>query len=266
MMPELTLHGASIHYTENKPTSKPDALILLHGFPLHSGMWQAQLESLPATWRIIAPDFRGFGQSSATGPFTIEQLADDTYAMVQQLGLGKIVLAGLSMGGYAAFAFARKYPQSLRGLILLDTTAKADTPEGKENRDRLIAIANEKGAKPIAQAMLGKLIPEETAKHRPHLAQELREMMESTRPQTIANALAAMRDRPDQTAMLPSINVPTLIGVGDQDTIAPPDVAQAMQAAIPNAHLQIFTGSGHMSAMEQPSQVNAAIASFLSKI
>lgn len=264
-MPTLTINNATIHYAE-QGRDKAGTLLLLHGFPLHSGMWEAQLDALSTSWRVIAADFRGFGRSGETGPFTIEQLADDTHTLIGQLKLDKIVLAGLSMGGYVALAYAKKYAQSLRGLIMLDTKAEADSPEGKANRDRMIAIVNEKGSKPIADAMLGKLIPEETARNRPHLARTLRDMMESTRPQTISHALAAMRDRPDQTDMLGDIAVPTLVGVGDQDAITPPEVARAMHEKIPGSHLRIFTGSGHMSPMEQPSQVNAAIAEFLAKL
>ncbi len=170
------------------------------------------------------------------------------------------------MGGYVALAYAKKYPETLRGLILLDTKAEGDSAEQKANRDRMIAIANEKGSKPIAEAMLGKLIPAETAQNRPQLARELREMMESTRLETIAHALAAMRDRPDQTGMLGSIKVPTLIGVGDQDAITPPDVARAMHEKIAGSQLRIFTGSGHMSPMEQAEQVNRAMGQLLMRV
>jgi pimeloyl-ACP methyl ester carboxylesterase len=83
------------------------ALVLLHGFPLHGGMWRSQREALSTHWQVVVPDFRGFGQSPETGPFTIEQLADDTHALVEQMGLGKIVLCGLSMGGYVALAYAK---------------------------------------------------------------------------------------------------------------------------------------------------------------
>jgi pimeloyl-ACP methyl ester carboxylesterase len=270
-MASVDVRGVSIHYAERN-AQRGDVLVLLHAFPVHGGMWREVMEGVPATWRVIAPDFRGFGGSGGagaageTGALSIEGLADDVQAMVEQLGLGRVVLAGLSMGGYVALAFARKYPRSLRGLILLDTKAGADTAEGKENRDRMIAIARETGAKPIAQAMLGKMIPAETANHRPRLVQELVEMMESTRPETIAAALAAMRDRPDRTGELASIHVPTLIGVGDQDEITPVAVAKEMASRIPGARLKVFTGSGHMSAMEQPSQVAAAVTEFLAKV
>jgi 3-oxoadipate enol-lactonase len=256
----MTTQKLNVDVTQGR---KNGAVVLLHAFPLHGGMWRAQREALSAEWQVVVPAFRGFGKSAETGPFSIEDLADDIHAIVEKLGVGKIVLAGLSMGGYVALAYAKKYPETLRGLVLLDTKAEGDPPQGKADRDRMIAIANERGSKPIADAMLGKLIPAETAQSRPQLARELREMMESTRPQTIAHALAAMRDRPDQTGMLASIKAPTLIGVGDQDAITPPETARAMHEKIPDSQLRIFTGSGHMSAMEQAEQVNAAMRGFL---
>jgi pimeloyl-ACP methyl ester carboxylesterase len=264
-MPTLPVNGVTIHY-ERRGDDHSNTLVLLHGFPFGSAMWRAQLDALGRAWRVVAPDFRGFGKSSEKGPFTIEQLADDAHALIEQLNLGKVVLGGLSMGGYVALAFSKKYPASLRGLILLDTKAEADGAEARENRDRMIAIAREKGARPIAEAMLGKLIPEESAKRRPQLGRDLRLMMEATRPETIAHALAAMRDRPDQTASLASIAVPTLIVVGEKDAITPPDVARAMHEKIPHSQLKVVTGAGHMSPVEQPEQVNAAIEQFLGGI
>jgi pimeloyl-ACP methyl ester carboxylesterase len=151
----------------------------------------------------------------------------------------------------------------LRGLILLDTKAEADGAEARENRDRMIAIARERGAKPIAEAMLPKLVPEESAKRRPQVVRELRLMMEAVRAQTIEYALAAMRDRPDNTAVLASIGVPTLIVVGEKDGITPPEVARGMGEKIPRSQVRVIAGAGHMSPVEQPEQVNGAVEQFL---
>jgi len=264
-MPTIDLNGVKIHYRERGERNS-SALVLLHGFPLDSRMWGAQMEALSNRWRVIAPDFRGFGESGDTGPFTIEQLADDVHALVERLRLGKIVLAGLSMGGYVALAYVRKYQATLRGLILLDTKAEGDSAEGKAGRDKMIETVKREGNTPIADAMLGKLIPEEAVKNRPQLVSELREMIEGTRPETIAHALAAMRDRPDQTEVLARIAVPTLLIVGEKDGITPPDVMRAMQQKIPQSQMKIITGSGHMSPMEQPGQVNAAMEQFLATL
>jgi 3-oxoadipate enol-lactonase len=264
-MPNVSLNGATIHYTQRGPADAPP-VVLLHGFPLDSRMWAAQLDALAQSSRVIAPDFRGFGQSPPAGGFTLEQLADDVYVLATQLRLPRFVLAGLSMGGYVALAYAKKYADTLRALILVDTQAGADTPESKQNRERLIAAAKEHGPRPIADAMLQKMIPESTAKNRPQVVRDLRQMMDNANPETLAYALAAMRDRPDHTPTLATIKVPTLVIVGDQDAITPPDVARKMQEKIPNTQLKIITAAGHMSPMEQPEQVNTALTDFLHRL
>jgi pimeloyl-ACP methyl ester carboxylesterase len=261
-MPTANVNGNAMHYVD-QGDGAAGTVVLLHGFPLDSGMWTPQIEALAAKRRIIAPDFRGFGQSAQTGAFTIEGLADDIHGLAKELGLQKFFLAGLSMGGYVALAYVKKYAATLKGLILLDTKAEPDTAEGKINRDRMIAIVNERGAKPIADAMLPKLMPAEVIEHRPQLVKELREMMEGTRPETIAQALAAMRDRPDRTAELEKIEVPTLVIVGEKDAITPPEVMRAMAEKIPGAVVKEIVGAGHMSNMEQASQVNGAMEEFM---
>jgi pimeloyl-ACP methyl ester carboxylesterase len=265
-MPDIAIEGRTIHYRETGQAHN-DTLLLLHAFPVNSAMWSAQLSGLAAHWRIIAPDFRGFGASDKTGPFTLEQLADDTHALIAQLKpRGRLVLAGLSMGGYVAFPYARKYADTLSALILLDTKAEPDTPDGKANRDRMIAIARERGSKPIADAMLGKLLSPDAVASRPQLVKDVRKMMEATAPDTIAHALAAMRDRPDQTSLLPTFNLPTLILVGAHDEVTPPAAAQKMHAQIPRSYLKEIPAAGHLTAMEQPAQTSAAIAQFLASL
>jgi len=238
-------------------------LVLLHGFPLDSRMWQAQVSELSGRWQVIAPDHRGFGQSRSETPFTIESLADDAHALLRELKALPCVLAGLSMGGYVALAYAKKYPTDLRGLILIDTKAEGDSPEGKEGRQKMIDSVRAEGSKAVADQMMPKMLAEETPKARPHQAQALREIMDACPPKTIEHALLAMRDRPDRTADLPSIAVPTLILVGDRDRITPLSNAQTMRDKIPNSQLTLIKGAGHMSPMEQPAQVNQAIGRFL---
>src|SRR5438552_9002152 len=143
-MASITIRGATIHYRERGPGP---AVILLHAFPLDGRMWDAQLESLSTKYRVIVPDLRGFGQSQPAEAFTMDSLADDVNALARELvGAERFVLGGLSMGGYASLAYVRKYAQTLRGLILLDTKAEADTPEGREGRGKMIALVREKGS------------------------------------------------------------------------------------------------------------------------
>jgi len=261
-MPMANVNGNATHYVD-KGDGTAGTILLLHGFPLNGTMWKPQVEALSAKWRVIAPDFRGFGESAETQAFSIEGLAEDVHALAKELGLHKFFLAGLSMGGYVALAYVKKYAATLRGLMLLDTKAEPDTADGKVNRDRMIAIVKDRGAKPIADAMLPKLVPAEVIQHRPQLVRELRQMMEQTRPQTIAHALAAMRDRPDRSEELEKIEVPTLVIVGEKDSITPPEVMKAMAQKIPGAELRVIVGAGHMSNMEQASQVNGVIEQFV---
>jgi len=241
------------------------ALVLMHGFPVDSRMWESQIAELSGPYRVVAPDLRGFGQSHAQDPFKMESQADDVHALLEQIDALPCVLAGLSMGGYIALAYLRKYPGDLLGLVLVDTKAEADTAEQREGRQKMIELVRVQGARAVADQMLPKMLAEDTPRRRPSVAQALRAMMEACPPKTIENALAAMRDRPDQTANLPFIAAPTLIIVGDADAITRVSVAQSMQRQIPRAQLAEIKGAGHMSPMEQPAQVNQALARFLDK-
>jgi len=241
-------------------------LVLLHGFPLDRRMWDAQLRELSSQCRVIAPDLPGFGKSKSDQPFTIESLADDLRAWLLELHLLPCVLGGLSMGGYVALAFAKKYADDLRGLLLIDTRAEGDTSEAREGRAKMIQLVRASGSSAVADQMIGRLLSSGTLEHRPAIAKKLRRIMEQCPAQTIEHALTAMRDRPDRTAELAAITVPTLILVGDADAITPPSVAQAMHQRIAGSEMRIVSGAGHMSPMEQASQVNQAIEQFIQSI
>ena len=260
------VNGTTLSYEERGPaTGLP--VVLLHGFPLDARMWEAQAAAMAdAGHRVIAPDLRGFGKSASDAPFTIESLADDVHALLGAIGAVPFVLVGLSMGGYVALAYARKYPADLRGLVLVDTKAEADTPDGKAGRQKMIDLVRKEGSKAIADQMMPKMLAKDAAGQRPQPAETLRRIMEACPPKTIENALAAMRDRPDRSGELGSIKVPTLVIVGESDQITPPDVAQSMAKKIPGAQLVTIRGAGHMSPMEQPEQMNRALKGFLEKV
>lgn len=259
-MPTKTVNGVTFHYHDRGHGA---ALVLVHGFPLDSRIWEAQVESLSDRYRVIAPDLRGFGQTASTDPFTIESAADDLHMLLRSIGALPCVLGGLSMGGYIALAFARKYHSDLKGLALIDTRSEADAEKGKETRNKMIQLVREKGPAAIADEMFPKMMWEQNAKSRQDIAHKLRYIMESQKPETIANALAAMRDRQDYTASLARIEVPTLIVVGEQDAITPPAVAEAMSKQLRNPTLVVIRRAGHMAPMEQPDDVTTALRRFL---
>ena len=264
-MPTRTVRGVTLSYDEKGPAGAP-ALVLLHGFPLDRRVWETQVAELSREVRVIAPDLRGFGESASAEPFTLEDLADDVHALLGEIGALPAVIGGLSMGGYVALAYAKKYPKDLRGLALIDTKADADTTEGKQGRDKMIALVREKGSAAIADEMMPKMLAPGAAEQQPAVAKQLRAIMESCPPFTIAHALAALRDRPDHACNLPSIPVPTLVIVGEHDALTPPEKSQAIAKETPNAQLVTIRGAGHMSPMEQPQQVNDALRRFVKSL
>jgi 3-oxoadipate enol-lactonase len=243
-------------------------VVLLHAFPLSRAMWAPQLEALHDSHHVIAPDLRGFGGSAAfTETPSLDRMADDVAELLDELHIReRIVLGGLSMGGYVAFAFARRHTNRLRALILADTKAEADDAEGKANRDRLIAFAAQHTGHEVLEQMLAKLVGPETRTQRPAVVESIREIAASQTSAGIIGALQAMRDRPDSGPSLAAIAVPTLVVVGEQDALTPPSLAETLAARIRGARLERIAGAGHLANLEKPAEFNAAVRSFLERL
>lgn len=244
-------------------------ILFLHAFPLNRSMWQGELITLlqDERYRLIALDWRGFGESEITGTIsTMELFADDVAALMDSLGMQQSVLCGLSMGGYASFAFLRKYPERVNGLILADTRPGADTPEAQANRENVARMAETQGTGAIADLQVPRLLSEYTRQHHPEVEMRVRQMIESATTQGIAAASRGMAQRADSTDLLAHISCPTLVIVGEQDALTPPSVAQEYAAQIPGAQLAIITNAGHLSNLEQPEAFLQAIEGFLGSI
>ena len=260
---KATIDGGEIAYDVR---GEGPPVLLLHAFPLGLFMWDAQVEALSPTHRVVRFDARGFGGSAAgDGPLTMERIADDGAAILDHLGIEKAVVGGCSMGGYAAFAFVRRHPQRLAGLVLQDTRAGADTAEAKANRAALAAKVLGEGASAAVEAFLPKLVGETTHLERPAVVAGLRERILATSPQAIANALHGLAARADSRATLPTIAVPTLVLVGSEDVLTPASEAATMAAAIPRARLDVIPGAGHLANLEDPAAVNGALRAFLDR-
>ena len=239
-------------------------LVLIHAFPLDERMWQPQLALAEAGWRVIAPHLRGTngGQPEAAVP-TMDDYAADVIDLLDALHIEDAVIGGLSMGGYVTFALFRHAPRYFRGMVLADTRPQADTPETVEGRKRLLAVVREKGAAAVADEMLPKLLGETTRRERPDIVAYVGDLVRSNPADAIAGAISALMSRPDSTPILSTIHCPTLIIVGEEDTLTPPPLSRDMQRAIGGAELVVVPHAGHLSSIEQPEAFNAALAHFL---
>jgi 3-oxoadipate enol-lactonase len=242
-------------------------VLLVHGFPLDHSMWNAQIDRLSRDYRVLAPDLRGFGRSGVTpGTVSMATMADDLAKMLDALQITEsVVLCGLSMGGYVAFQFWRKYSDRLRALLLCDTRAVADTPEAAAGRLATAERAVKEGSAVVGEAMLPKLFAEATFKNNPAVIEQTRHVMAASPPEGVAAALRGMASRPSVQADLPRIALPTLVIVGEHDAISSPEEMRAIAAGIPGAEFQIIAGAGHMSPCEAPAEFNAALEDFLTR-
>jgi pimeloyl-ACP methyl ester carboxylesterase len=241
-------------------------LVLLHAFPLNSTMWDGQRTLASGGWRVLAPDLRGTNGGDGDPPAaSVDDYAGDVIDLLDALHVKDAVVGGLSLGGYVAFALFRLAPTYIRGLILADTRAEADTPQSIEGRKRMLALLDEKGPEAIAADMLPKLLRPATHEKRPDMVQAVRKIILSNSAQSIGSAINALMTRPDSTPLLHKIHVPTLIIVGDEDTATPPAASEKMQTAIAGSELAVIPASGHLSNIEQPETFNRTVASFLEK-
>jgi pimeloyl-ACP methyl ester carboxylesterase len=241
-------------------------VVFLHGFPHNRSLWSPQVGGLVAPCRTIAFDLRGFGETSVTPPFSMDRYADDVAAALGSLGIEKAVIAGLSMGGYAAFAFWRRHSALVRALVLCDTKAGADDEKGRAGRRDMIALVREKGSSAIADKMIAGMVGKSTREKNPDLVESMHRMMSLAPPEGIAGALEAMLNRPDSGPTLATITVPTLILVGEEDALTPVSEARALHHGIAGSDLQILAGAGHVSNVERPAAFNHLLSEFLTSL
>jgi pimeloyl-ACP methyl ester carboxylesterase len=240
-------------------------VVLLHGYPFNRSMWREQAEMLSGRYRVITPDLRGHGETNATQePATIAEMAQDVAALLDKLEIEQAIVGGLSMGGYVALAFYRLYGlRRVRALILADTRSQADTSDARRNREEQAEKILKQGMSSIVDDFLKKVLTPATLSEQPEIAERVRSMVVTTKPQGAAAALRAMAVRPDQTDFLPEIIAPTLIIVGSEDQLTPPVDAETMHREIRGSRLEIIEGASHLSNLERPIEFNRALKNFL---
>ena len=260
----LTVNGVNLAV---EVRGEGPAVLFVHGYPLDRTLWQHQLGALTG-FRRIAPDLRGLGLSDAPDlGYSMATYADDLAALLDALHVDQAVVVGLSMGGYIALEFARRYRARLRGLVLMDTRAEADAPEVRKAREAAAQVARERGAAAIAAQMVPTLFAPGAAQTMPQVVDRVRAMMEAAPVKGIVGALAAMRDRADNTPFLRELGeVPTLVVVGEQDQTTPPRVVRGVAEGIPGAMLSVIPGAGHLPPVEQPLATTRVLTEFLQSL
>ncbi len=258
-MPTAHVNGTELHYRH--AGAGKDVVLLLHAFPLSSGMWARQIAALQPRYRVIAPDYRGLGKSvSSAEPSTMQLLAQDVRGLLEHLRVERAAVAGLSMGGYLAFELFRQVPGLFRGIALCDTRAGADSDEGKATREKFAKTAIEKGLLWVADEMIPKLLRQQPD---PAAVKEVRSLISEGTPAGVAAAQHGMAARPDSTPTLAKIACPALVVVGEEDQLTAPAEAEKLAAGIKGAKLVRIPRAGHVSCIENPEQFTKALQDFL---
>ena len=261
-MPKVTSGDVQINYTD---TGSGTPVLLVHAFPLNSKMWESQIESLGDRFRLIAPDLRGFGDSSAPedrSAYSVESFADDLKAVLDDAGVSEAVVCGLSLGGYVAFAFLRQYRSSVKALVLADTRPEADAPENITKRSGQQDTVASEGTAGLIEALPGALLGEPTREKKPDVVAHAKQLMDNPAAGFIG-ALEAMKQRPDSSGDMAGIDLPTLIIVGENDGLTPPELSRNMHEHISGSKLVVIPEAGHLSNLEAPEAFNGALAEFL---
>jgi len=259
------VHVGNTKFAVRLAGEKGYPLLLVHGFPLDHTIWQPQIDFFVDHCRVMAPDLRGFGASDVTpGVVTMEQMADDLHGLLAALDVHeKVIFCGLSMGGYIGWQFWKKYKHKVLAMIACDTRAVADTPEGAAARRQMAANVLSAGPGAAAKVMMPKMFAPATYQNNPKLVQHVQQMMERQKPAGIVAAAEGLAAREDVREMLPTIDVPTLVVVGEHDTLSTMDEMRQIADAIPDAAWVAVPEAGHLALLENPAVVNEAIAEFI---
>jgi 3-oxoadipate enol-lactonase len=243
-----------------------DPLVLLHAFPLNGRMFGGQIEAFSGSRRVVAPDYPGFGRSPRTpAQPDIRYYAEGVRGLLDRLNLDRVVLGGVSMGGYVAFECMRLFPDRVAGLILANTRPDPDSEEIRKTRNEMALRVAKEGIGVLAELQMERLLAPEALRE-DELVENVRDMILENSPDGAVAALSVMRERPDSTPLLGKLDVPTLVIGGEEDDISSPEVMGAMAAKIPGARHVTIPNTGHLSNLEAPEKFDSALDEFLKSI
>ena len=242
-------------------------VVLLHPFPAHHELWKPAAQALVSRYRLILPDLRGHGDSEVgEGPATMAKHALDIARVLDREGVGRALFVGVSIGGYVLFEFWRKYRGRVAALVLCNTKAQADTPEGRAGRLQAANDVMERGTEPFFESMLPKLIGKTTHSTRPDRIAAALAMMRKMSPEDVAMVQRGMAERADSVETLKTINVPALIVTGDEDVLTGVADAELMRQHIPGSEMKVIARAGHYSPWEQPEEVGKMLRQFVDAV
>lgn len=261
---KAVINGITIGYDDEGIGG--DVLVLVHGHPFDRSMWRPQVEHFSgAGWRVIALDLRGYGESTVVPGITLlEAFARDIAGLLDHLGVGRFVLGGLSMGGQIVLECVRQFGERVRGLILADTYATADTPEQRAFRNGMAERLSREGMAGYAGEVLGKMVALNNVAA--GVAEHVLTMMRNAPVEGAAAALRGRGERPDYTDLLGTITVPTLVVVGTEDEYTPVSDAEFMHERVPGSALVVVDGAAHMPNLERPQEFNKAVEDLLNRV
>ncbi|SFQ42649.1 Pimeloyl-ACP methyl ester carboxylesterase [Amycolatopsis arida] len=264
-MSTATLNGITVDYTD---AGAGPPVLLVHGHPFDRSMWRPQLAHLPAAgYRAIAPDLRGYGGSSVVPGITpLSTFAGDLAALLDHLDVPAATLVGLSMGGQIVLEFHRRFPRRVRGLVLADTSATAETEAGRRNRTEMAKRLLREGLERYAHEVLPKMISPRHVETMPDLARHVLDMMRGTDPAGAAAALHGRAERTDYVSALPGVAVPTLVVVGADDEFTPLADAELIHRHVPGARLAVLDDAAHLPNLERPAEFNRVLTGFLATV
>jgi len=240
-----------------------DPLVLLHAFPLNGKMFEHQMTAFSGERLVVAPDYPGFGRSPRTpAQPDMRYYAEGLGDLLDRLHLDRVVLGGVSMGGYVAFECLRHFPERISALVLVNTRPEPDPPETREVRNEMALSVARDGVEVLVELQMERLLSSENLQDQ-GLVEKVRAIILENPPDGAVAALGAMRERPDSRPLLGEIGVPTLVVGGEEDTVSSPEVMGAMAAEIPGASHLTIPNVAHLSNLEAPEKFNAALGDFL---
>jgi 3-oxoadipate enol-lactonase len=260
-------YGTSSVAMSYRDLGEGEPLVLLHAFPLNGRMFESQMSAFSGDHRVVAPDYPGFGRSPRTpAQPDVRYYAEGLRGLLDRLHLERVILGGVSMGGYVAFECMRRFPERFSALILANTRAEPDSEETRETRNEMALRVAQEGVGVLVELQMKRLLAPHTLHNDEELVQSVRTMILENSPDGVVAALGAMRERPDSSPLLGEIGVPTLVVGGEEDSISSPEIMGAMAAKIPGASHVTIPQTAHLSNLEAPEEFNSALTDFLKSI